>query len=129
MSARLQPDRDAVARAIALARRFSADAAVAPDAADRLAVIVEEWTANIVEHGRPKPGSLIGLRLARMKGVVRLTFTDAGVAFDPRRAAADGPNLERGGGAGIALIRSWSRIAHYRRDHGRNRLALELDLG
>jgi serine/threonine-protein kinase RsbW len=94
------------------------------DAADQLAVIVEEWAANIVEHSRASPGSLIVLRLERVGDAARLTFTDAGVAFDPRTLEDAGPNLERGGGAGIALIRTWCEIETYERRRGRNRLVL-----
>jgi hypothetical protein len=83
---------------------------------------------NIVEHGAPAPGSRIVLGLAPYDGGVRLAFSDAGVAFDPRALDFTGPNEERGGGAGIALILAWSRIADYRRTGGRNRLALDLPL-
>jgi len=115
-----------VVLAIAAARRFAAGGALSADAADRLAVVVEEWTANIVEHGRPPRDSLIGLRLEPTQGGVRVTFSDAGVAFDPRTAKDEGPNLDRGGGVGVALIRSWCEIEAYRRARGRNRLALRL---
>lgn len=113
-----------MAAALAATRHFAEAQRLSPDAAARLAVIVEEWVANIVEHGRPRPGSLIGLRLESVGEGSRLTFTDAGIAFDPRAAQDRGPNLERGGGAGIALIRSWAEIESYRRRGGRNRLVL-----
>jgi anti-sigma regulatory factor (Ser/Thr protein kinase) len=94
---------------------------------DRLVVIVEEWVANIVEHGRPPPDSLVVLCLeAAEAGTVRLSFSDAGIAFDPRDAGDEGPNEERGGGAGIALIRAWCEIESYARRGGRNRLVLRL---
>jgi hypothetical protein len=66
------------------------------------------------------------LSLERRGADVRLTFSDAGVAFDPRAADFAGPNAERGGGAGIALIQAWSRIESYARSRGRNRLVLDL---
>jgi anti-sigma regulatory factor (Ser/Thr protein kinase) len=113
-----------VARALAVTRRFAEAQGLSADAAARLAVIVEEWVANVVEHGRPPMGTLIGCRLERAGAGARLTFTDAGVAFDPRMAADDGPNLERGGGAGLALIRSWAEIEDYRRRGGRNRVVI-----
>jgi serine/threonine-protein kinase RsbW len=115
---------NAVARAIAVARRFAAAANLGRPEADRLAVLVEEWVANIVEHGRPRAGSLVVLSLEKTGGRVRLAFSDAGIAFDPRAADDAGPNLERGGGAGLALIRRWSDIESYRRDGRRNRLVL-----
>jgi anti-sigma regulatory factor (Ser/Thr protein kinase) len=113
-----------VARAIGFARRFAAAAALPDDSADRLALVVEEWVANVVEHGRARPGSLVVLTLQRGPTGVRAVFSDAGIAFDPRAAADAGPNLERGGGAGLALIRGWSDIESYRRVGARNRLVL-----
>jgi anti-sigma regulatory factor (Ser/Thr protein kinase) len=118
-----------VARALAAARAFAEEAAVGADAADRLAIIVEEWVINVVEHGAAAPGSLIVLRLERRGGIVRLTASDAGVPFDPRAANFEGPDLDRGGGAGLALIRAWSRIASHARRGGRNRLVLEMPIG
>ena len=115
-----------MARLIGVGRRFAEAIRLPPDAADRLAVVVEEWAANIVEHGRAAQGSLIVLRLQAEGGAVRAIFTDAGIAFDPRTAAPSDPNAERGGGAGIALIRAWSEIEDWRRRGGRNRLTLRL---
>jgi len=119
----------AVARLIGVARTFAEAARLPPSAADLLAVIVEEWSANIVEHGGAAPESLIVLRLDRSGDAVDISFSDAGMAFDPRTAEERGPHLERGGGAGIALIRFWSRIADYSRRRGRNRLQLVLEVG
>lgn len=89
-------------------------------------MVVEEWVANVVEHGGPQDGARIVLRLRRSGTVVRLWFSDSGSPFDPRAAAFDGPDPERGGGAGLALIASLCRIAAYARRAGRNRLILEL---
>ena len=111
-------------RALAAARVFCAERRLEAEAADRVAVVIEEWVANIVEHGRPAEGSLVIVRLTAAGEGVRLVFSDAGDAFDPRAAAEEGPNLERGGGAGIALIRAWCEIEAYERRRGRNRLVL-----
>ena len=127
MTARLPVGADAVARAIRFSRRFAEAEGLDAATVDRLVIIVEEWAANIVEHGAAAPGSLIVLRLCRTGEGVRIAFSDTGVAFDPRTAEERGPNLERGGGAGIALIRFWSRISDYRRRRSRNRLVIELD--
>lgn len=59
---------------------------------------------------------------------VRLIVGDAGTAFDPRRIMFEGPNLTRGGGAGLALIQTWRRIADYRRQRGRNRVVFDMQL-
>ena len=113
-----------MARAVSLAHRFAEAAALPAESAHRLAVVVEEWVANIVEHGAARPGSLVVLTLERAGAGVWVAFSDAGIAFDPREAADAGPNLHRGGGAGLALIRGWCEIESYRRARGRNRLVL-----
>lgn len=128
--ARLAADSGAVGRALGVSRAFVEQCGLGRDPAERLAIVVEEWVANVVEHGGPPAGSHIGLRLALGPGIVRITVTDAGCAFDPREAPAfEGPDLERGGGAGLELMRAWSRVVAYGCRGGRNRLVLELPLG
>jgi anti-sigma regulatory factor (Ser/Thr protein kinase) len=126
--ARLRCGPAATTRALARARAFAERADLDADAADRLAIIVEEWVANVVEHGGAGPATRIVLRLERRGATVRLAASDAGTAFDPRHAAFAGPDLERGGGAGLELIRAWSRIVAYARRGGRNRIVLEMPL-
>lgn len=109
-----------------MVRGFVELAALSRDDAERLAIVAEEWVANIVEHGAAPAGSRIGLRLALRPGLVRITVTDAGQAFDPRTAVFDGPNPDRGGGVGLELMRAWSRVAAYGRRAGRNRIVLEM---
>jgi len=115
-----------VTKLIGAARRFAEACRLSEEAGHRLAVVVEECAANIVDHGRAALGSRIVLRLERRGPVVRATFTDAGMPFDPRTVEVGAPNPERGGGAGIALIRAWSEIEDWRRRGGRNRLVLRL---
>lgn len=117
-----------MARALAFARDFASQAALAPEAADHLALIVEEWLNNVTEHSGAASNSRIALRFQRKPGAVRLTMTDAGIPFDPRTVAFEGPNLTRGGGAGLAMIQAWCRIADYRRSGGRNRLVFEMPI-
>lgn len=126
--AHLPSDRQGVARALAVARAFVQREGLGRDDAERLAIVVEEWVANVVEHGAPAPDSRIGLRLERADGLVRVTISDAGQVFDPREAAFEGPNPHRGGGAGLGLMRAWSHVAAYGRRAGRNRLVLEVPL-
>jgi len=118
---RLRPGPAAVGCAVAAARRFAGEG----NAADRLAIITEEWVANVVEHGRAPAETLIVVTFERSGRTLRLVASDAGLPFDPSRAPPAGPNLQRGGGAGLAMIRAWCRV-RYSRAHGRNRLDLEL---
>jgi len=128
VTARLRADAEAVSRALRLTGRFALAAGLEADAASHLALVVEEWVANVVEHGGMQGVARIVLRLSLGEGVVRLTVSDAGRPFDPRDAVFDGPNHERGGGAGLALIASVCRFAGYARRGGRNRLVLEMPL-
>ncbi|MDZ4374753.1 MAG: ATP-binding protein [Phenylobacterium sp.] len=126
--ARISADEAGLRRALDLTRAFAARAALADQAADRLAIVVEEWIANVVEHGAPAAGSRIGLSLGREDAHIRVSLSDAGLPFDLRDVRFEGPNLERGGGVGLELIRTWCRVAGYGRRGGRNRLELELGL-
>jgi anti-sigma regulatory factor (Ser/Thr protein kinase) len=126
--ARLAPDGTAVGRALRLAQTFAVEAGLGASRAADLAMVVEEWAANIVEHGAARPGSLIAVHLRLEPDHVRIAFSDGGRAFDPRAVAFEGPNTQRGGGAGLAMIASLCRLADYVRRGGRNRLVLEMPL-
>ncbi len=114
--------------ALTSARAFAQRAGLNAADADSLALITEEWLNNVIEHGGASPAARIVLRLRREPGVVRLTISDAGRAFDPRLAVFEGPNTRRGGGAGLALIQAWCQIASYRRRRGRNFLEFEMPI-
>ena len=129
LHARLVADRAAVGRALAVTRAFVEQAELSRDAAERLAIIVEEWVANLIDHGAPPQNSRIVLRLVRTGEAIRITVSDAGAPFDPRDATFEGPDLERGGGVGLELMRAWSRVVAYGRRGGRNRLVLEMPTG
>jgi serine/threonine-protein kinase RsbW len=124
----LPADAAAVSRALRLARSFVVRAGLDAVAAGRLAVVVEEWVANVVEHGGPQGVARIVLRLRLIDRVVLVSISDAGRPFDPRAAVFAMPNPDRGGGVGLALIAGLCHVASYARRAGRNRLVLELPL-
>ena len=111
-----------------MARGFAGQTGLAPEAADRLALIVEEWLNNVTEHADAPSGTRIGVKIRGRIDLVRLIVSDAGTAFDPRTTVFEGPNLARGGGAGLALIQAWCRIADYRRQRGRNRVVFDMHM-
>ena len=115
-------------RGLILVREFADRTALSSLAADHLALIVEDWLNNVTEHSDAPYEGRIFLQLQHRPELVRLTVTDAGKPFDPRTVSFGGPNLTRGGGAGLALIQAWCRIADYRRARGRNRLVFEMVL-
>jgi anti-sigma regulatory factor (Ser/Thr protein kinase) len=115
----------AVTRAIAAVRRHAEVHGLVDDVADRLVLVAEEWVVNILDHSGAAPRSWIVLMVSGAGGRLRLTISDAGRPFDPSTVRDISPNLERGGGAGIALIRTWCEMTYARRG-GRNRLVLDL---
>lgn len=116
----------ATARAVLEAWSFSESAGLSPDVADQLAIVVEELVANIVEHGGAPEDGLIHLRLERNATAVKIELSDPGTPFDPRAEEFLGPNAERGGGAGLALVKAWTTIESWRFHDGRNELVLQL---
>ena len=122
---RLSADGNSTRKALELVRDFISRTHCGGDAEAKLSIIVEELVANIVEHGRPPPDSEIGIELSAIGADIGLTLSDAGAAFDPRTANAPAEiPPECGGGAGIALVLSWSHVIDYSRIDGRNVLTL-----
>ncbi len=103
---------------------------MAGPATDHLCLVVDEWLTNVVEHGAADPASRLVVHIERTAQGFTLRLSDAGRPFDPRATPAfEGPNLHRGGGAGLELVRAWASIAEYRRTRGRNRVVLTVAAG
>jgi len=122
----------AIGSAAAAAERFANDQGLGPRDRERLRLVVEELATNTLEHGAPAAGSTIAYRLEHAPGVVTITYADRGRPFDPRSLPVDDtttrPPSGREGGHGWRIIRSWCRIADYRRDGDCNRLLLVMPL-
>ena len=115
----------AVSRALAVVGDFLASANCGADAEAKLAIVVEELVANLIEHGNCPRDSEIELELAALGADIGVTLCDAGTAFDPRAFDSDAHvPPERGGGAGIALVKAWATITGYECGNGRNILRL-----
>ena len=118
-------DNSAVSRALAVVGGFIASANCGADAEAKLAIVVEELVANLIEHGNCPCDSEIELELTALGSDVGVTLCDAGTAFDPRAFDSDSHlPPERGGGAGIALVKAWATITGYGCGNGRNILRL-----
>ena len=109
-------------------RTFAAANGISGDDLSRLCVVVEEWVANLYEHGGVGPHETVEIALAADPKGVRIVIVDPGRAFDPRRSKPGGGLPERGGGAGIDIIRKWASHIDYRVVDGRNRLDLLIPL-
>ncbi|MES2496813.1 MAG: ATP-binding protein [Pseudomonadota bacterium] len=117
----------AIHSCVEAAGSFCAEAGIEGAPAARLAIIIEELVTNIADHGGMAVGEMVELTLRRAEGgPVSVVLSDAGIPFDPRGAPADEAIPDRGGGAGLNLVRSWAILRDYRRESGRNRLELEL---
>ena len=117
---------DAVHRLVEAAHRFSGGCQLTPSSAAKLAIIVEELVFNLVEHGQVGESGEIELLLGHDADGVTIVLRDTGVAFDLRTAESEEAIPERGGGAGIDLIRAWAEVLDYRSEAGRNRLDLRM---
>lgn len=97
-------------------------------------LVFEEVVANVLRHGtRPGRETRVSLAVVLEGRVVRLTFLDDGVAFDPRERPDPPPprDLESAetGGRGLMLIRSVSSGLEYlRTPEGQNRLTVTVPI-
>ena len=114
--------------AIAGARHFASANGLAPQDRARLCIVVEEIVANLVEHGGHDPAEPVRIRIERLGENISLTIEDRGTPFDPRKLSGDRQNPDRGGGAGLRLVRAWSTVTGYENSAGGNRLSLSLPL-
>ena len=118
----------AVHEATEAARRFAADAGLDTTEASHLAIVVEELVTNYYEHSGASEEDMIALELSRQDEELVLTLVDSGTPFDPRTAALDDEVPDRGGGAGLELVRSWASAIHYHHTGDLNRLTVRLPL-
>ena len=120
----------------AFAEAFSHDCGLAGDERARLLIILEELFTNTVKYGYPEGAAAAGrieVGLAVTRGRLEIHFSDNGRPFDPLSHTPSGPDrppAERPlGGLGLQLLRSLVDEARYRRERGRNCLALVRNLG
>lgn len=102
--------------------------ALGPGDRNRLAIIVEELLANLFDHGGGGADSAVVLRLSPQPDHILLVLEDGGVSFDPASADPVSSVPERGGGAGLALVRAWAEQLSYTSGPLVNRLELRYSL-
>lgn len=118
-------------RASSWLRNLALSQGVPEDCIVRLDHCMDEALANVIAHGGPRAREadiLIVLQLGIEAGrnTAVLGITDAGIAFDPTRAAVaprPGSLAEaRPGGLGIPMMRSYAERIGYTRAGERNHL-------
>jgi anti-sigma regulatory factor (Ser/Thr protein kinase) len=117
---------NAVHQAVVLARSFGEAQRLRDDNIARLCIVIEELVTNLYEHGELTDDDNVDLSLAREPDGIRIIITDPGKPFDPRSATPKLDRPERGGGAGLDIIRSWARAIDYAVTSDGNRLELVL---
>lgn len=120
---------DAIRQATDGARAFTNDRNLSADELARLCIVIEELVVNLYDHGGLTDEDEVELTIASIPGALRVTIIDKGDPFDPRSAPVTHERAERGGGAGIGLVRSWAKIVGYEATDEGNRLELLVPLG
>jgi serine/threonine-protein kinase RsbW len=116
----------AVGDAVAAARGFAETCELASQDIARLCIVVEELIANLYDHGGLTDADQVELRLAAEPDGIRISIADHGTPFDPRTVPPNPERPDRGGGAGIELVRAWARILSYEVTSEGNRIELLL---
>jgi serine/threonine-protein kinase RsbW len=128
MECRLQGS-GAVRSATDAARIFGEAQQISEDELARFCIIIEELIANLYDHGGLTSADSIELILGLEPGNLQISIFDPGIPFDPRSATRKRERPERGGGAGIDIIRSWAHLIDYQVTPEGNRLVLALPIG
>jgi serine/threonine-protein kinase RsbW len=118
----------AVHDALVAVRSFADRAGIDGSEGSRLAIVVEELVTNLYDHGGLTDADEVEVELVLNRADVSVTITDPGRPFDARRIEDDARLPDRGGGAGLRLVRSWASTIDYRHIDGRNRLTVWLPL-
>ena len=132
----LRGDGAELGRLLGFAEEFARRQSLPEAERSRLLIILEELFTNTVKYGYPEGAAAAGrieVGLAVTRGRLEIHFSDNGRPFDPLSHAPSGldrPSAERPlGGLGLQLLRSLVDEARYRRERGRNCLALVRNLG
>ena len=119
---------DAVGQALAAARGFADEQWLTDEETARLCIIVEELLTNLYDHAGLSGEHEIDMSLIVEPDGLHLVLVDPSPAFDPR-SAPRGEKSDRGGGAGIDIVRAWAEIVEYGQTEDGNRLEVVRPVG
>ena len=120
--------KDAVGQALAAARSFAADQWLTEEETARLCIIIEELVTNLYDHGGLTADHELDLVYEVQSDGLHLIIVDPSPPFDPR-SAPGGKRSDRGGGAGIDIVRAWAEIIDYQETREGNRLEVLMPVG
>ncbi len=120
--------REVVIQASNAAREFGTAQRLTEDECARVCIVVEELVANLYDHGGLTEHDEVELGLGFEPGGIRIIIADPGKPFDPRLVPPNRARPERGGGAGIDIVRAWAQFVDYEVTAEGNRLELLLPL-
>ena len=119
---------DAVVLASEAARAFGNEQWLAEEELARLCIVIEELVANLYDHGGVTEKDEVELTLSSEAEGIGVILVDPGIPFDPWEAPHPVETPDRGGGAGIGIVRAWAEFVDYRVTTEGNRLELLLPL-
>lgn len=119
---------EAVTQASDAARTFGSAQWLGDEELARLCIVIEELVANLYDHGGLTEADEVELSLISEPDGIGVVLVDRGVPFDPWEAPRPVETPDRGGGAGIGLVRAWAQFVDYRITEQGNRLELLLPL-
>lgn len=114
----------AVIDAVEVARSFGTQQWLSEQEIARLCILVEEWVANLYDHGSVSHAHTIEIDLKAEREGIALTISDPGKPFDPRNLPLVRVRTEGGAGAGIDLMKAWAMLVDYKIGPTGNRLEL-----
>jgi serine/threonine-protein kinase RsbW len=120
--------RSAIALAAGAAHRFGEAQRLSESDLARLCIVIEELVSNLYDHGGMAEADEVELTLVSEPDGIGVVLVDTGVPFDPWQAPMPTETPDRGGGAGIGLVRAWAQFVDYRTTDRGNRLELLLPL-
>ena len=118
----------AIADAVAATEQFGKAQWLERDELARLCIVVEELVANLYDHGGVTAKVEIELSFRNDPAGIAIVIVDPGNPFDPSDMSRTIERTERGGAAGIDIVRAWAQFVSYDVTEAGNRLELLLPL-
>jgi serine/threonine-protein kinase RsbW len=133
LSFTLRNQRSEITRMTALMEQFCVQNALSDDDTFNIRLVLDESVINVIVHGYEDSAEHeIHVRLGIHDGAVTIVIDDDGIPYNPLEAPAPRFDLpveqRRIGGLGVHIMKTLARSLEYKREDGRNRLTIVLDV-